>query len=82
MQLSLESLMDAVRSADSLDELKRLIGPSMEEKEAATKRLAQLDAISEKCEWDSMTPSAEAQNARERYKSVERIQTEYENKYC
>ena len=48
--LTADELIDAIRSASSLDELLRLVGPSDEENEQARSRLEALDRVSEACE--------------------------------
>lgn len=65
-KLTLEQLVDAVRSAGSLGELKRMVGPSENEAEASRNRIALLDSISPACEWDSMTRASK----RKRHASV------------
>lgn len=79
--LTADELIDAIRSASSLDELLRLVGPSDEENEQARSRLQALDRVSEACEWDKACPSPSAMRARERYHSILDAQAEYENRY-
>ena len=52
--LTLESLTAAIRSAGSLDELHRLIGPSEEENRQARYRLSLLESVTAKCEWGKL----------------------------
>ena len=56
--------------------------PTQEENDEAQYRLSCLDAISDKCEWDSIAPTYEGMKARERWNAIMIKQTEYENKYC
>lgn len=79
--LTVEMLVHAIRGATDLAELKRLVGPSPQEQEAAKARTEALDRLSHACEWGSVTPSVEAQQARERWQRIMAEQTEYENAY-
>ncbi|WP_459203479.1 hypothetical protein ACQVRV_00030 (plasmid) [Ralstonia pseudosolanacearum] len=80
-QLTVESLIDAIRSASDLAELKRLVGPSDDEKATAEQRLRNLDALSPFCEWDNMCPSLKADDARKRYNRILSEQMVYEGAY-
>lgn len=79
--MTAQELIDAIRGAHSLDELRRLVGPSDAEQEAARSRLALLDGIDALCEWGSVAPSYAAQEARERHAKIARVQGEYESRY-
>lgn len=79
--LTLESLTAAIRSAGSLDELLRLIGPSEEENQQARARLALLESVTAKCEWGNPSISLAAHQARERYGHIMAEQIDYENRY-
>ena len=79
--MTAQELMDAIRGAQSLGELRRLVGPSDAEHEAARSRLALLDSIDARCEWGSAAPSYAAQEARERHAKIARVQGEYESRY-
>ncbi|MFZ7310931.1 hypothetical protein [Comamonas jiangduensis] len=59
-KLTLESVVEAIRNAQSLDELYRFIGPSKQEQEAADSRLAYMESIADKCNFCSSTPNSEA----------------------
>ena len=78
----LDKLIDAIRSAKSLDELKRHVGPSQEQREAEKRRIARMDALSPACKWDEMAPDWQAIQARENYRLIEREQGAYESFYC
>ena len=80
--MTAEELVDAIREADSLEELQRMVGASEHENELAKQRLEQLDALSPACKWDEMCPDYEAQQARERWDSIMKVQGEYESRYC
>lgn len=74
-------LVESIRHGDSLEELKRMIGPSDEERDAAIRRLTQLDALATACKWEEAAPDWTARQARERWNHINRLQTEYENQY-
>jgi hypothetical protein len=80
--LTRETLIDTIRSATELPELKRLVGPSDAERAAAEQRLRTLDALSPACEWDSVCPGQEARAARERWGRIAAEQGAYEHAYC
>lgn len=82
MKLTLETLVDAIRNGASTDELKRMVGPTEEEAEASRSRIAAMDSLDAKCEWGSMTPSVEAQQARDRRQTLARSQGAFESQYC
>lgn len=81
-RMTAEELVNAIREADSLEELQRLVGATEQEVELAKQRLEQLDALAPACKWDEMCPDYEAQQARERWDRIMKIQGEYESKYC
>ncbi|ADV02189.1 hypothetical protein [Alicycliphilus denitrificans] len=81
-QHTVEGLLDAIRNAASLEELQCLAGPSDAEKQVADNRLAQMEAIALKCEFESLTPSHQAMQARARYDEVAEVQAGYERRYC
>ncbi|MBK4302992.1 hypothetical protein JZM28_17610 [Enterobacter hormaechei] len=58
MEFTVEQLMNAIRSADSLEELKRLVGASDEEEAEFTRMLREQESIGDKYNWnvDSMPP--------------------------
>jgi hypothetical protein len=82
MNLTFETLVAAIRNGAATDELKRMVGPSNEEIAAAKDRLSRLDALDEKCEWESTSPSVGAQQARDRRGPIVREQSAYEQAYC
>lgn len=78
MDITLEALADAVRNADSLTEVRRLVGPSALEEAAARIRLDTMDSIWNKYgDFDAMPPE------RLRcYNQLAAKQTLFENMYC
>lgn len=86
MSLTLESLIAAVRKAQSLDDLRdlhHLVGPSTDENLQAQSRLAELDRLDAHCLWSELFPPTEAARlARERYQRVTEEQGRFENRYC
>ena len=80
-ELTLAALTAAIRSAESLEELYRLIGPSEEENQKARARLKLLETVSEKCEWDKATIGLDAYKARDRYNQIMEEQAAYESRY-
>lgn len=81
MKLTLEKLVDAIRKGASTDELKRMVGPTAEEAEVAQRPLAAIDSLDAKCDWASMTPDFEAQQARDRREILMRSQGAFESQY-
>lgn len=79
--LTLESITAAIRSAGSLGELHRLIGPSEEENQQARDRLAQLEFVTGKCDFGNSVPSFGAREARKRYDRIMAEQAAYESRY-
>lgn len=81
-QFTVDQLVNAIRNAESLADLQRLVGPSEEESEAARKRLAQMESLTDACKWSETCPDNQAHAARERYKRIECEQRSFENQYC
>ena len=78
MEWTVEQLIDEIRKAESLDDLKRALGPSEADAQAAAERLAAMDAI-----WDRYGSfDAMPYHAQERYKKLQEEQTNFENQYC
>lgn len=48
--MTAQELIDAIRGAQTLDELRRMVGPSQAEQEAARARLVLLERIDARCE--------------------------------
>lgn len=69
-----------LKSLFSMDQAKNEI--PAEELAAAEMRLSQLDALEEKCNWNSPCPTVEEQDARERWQRIMDKQGEFESKYC
>jgi hypothetical protein len=80
---SSDALVNAIRNAESLGELKRLIGPSQEEEQRSIERLAQIEA-----KWQANVkahgedPSKWPSQAWDGYNRLMAEQTEFENQYC
>lgn len=79
--MTAQELIDAIRGAQILDELRRMVGPSQAEQEAARARLVLLERIDARCEWGSAAPSFAAMEARERCARIAAVQGEYESRY-
>lgn len=77
--ISLSQLITAIRNAESLAELQRLVGPSEEEEARAKQRMSQIDAMWDRCNGDLSTLAV---FTKERYDQLMLEQTEFENKYC
>ena len=78
MDITLEALVEAIRDADSLSELKELIGPSDRQAEAVRQRLSAIDAI-----WDRHGSfNAMPPGTLQRYNQLMEEQRVFENKYC
>ncbi len=77
-------LIDAIREADSLEELQRMVGASDSEHDKAQKRLDEIDRIWERSQKDNWPANEELwpYPFGERYKRLIDEQTEFENKYC
>ena len=80
-KLTLESVVEAIRNAQSLDELYRFIGPSKQEQEAADSRLVYMESIADMCNFCSSTPNSEESRYRDRWNSTMAVQTEFENRF-
>jgi hypothetical protein len=74
----IEELISAIRNADGLDELQRMVGPTEIKNAMARRRLGMIEAIWEKAgSFENMEL-----HQRDRYDSLMADQTEFENKYC
>lgn len=80
-EAALELLQNAIRSGTGLDELNRMIGPTAHELELAKARVAQMEALAEKCDWGAICPTPPAQRARESWNRIANTQADYENRY-
>jgi hypothetical protein len=74
--LTAEQLLDAIRAAATLAELKRLAGPSPAQSELARQRLATLDAMDRKTDSGALTIAEETL-----YRKLLREQTDFESLY-
>lgn len=81
--MTYDELADAIRNAEDLRELKRLVGPSAEEQQICRDRLARLDALAPLCKFEKFDGqcTAEEREARERYMKIQREQSLFENAY-
>ncbi len=84
MSLSTEQLLLAIRKADSIEQLKRLIGPSEADKVEASIRLNHLDNLWAKAEQNGWgyEPKNWPYPFNESYQRIHQEQTDYENQYC
>lgn len=80
--LTKEDLIDAIRGATSLAELRRLVGPSDAMNQEAENRLKKLDEIAEACDWGNMFPDYRAQLYREKWGRIMAEQSAFEAEYC
>ncbi|MGQ5525412.1 hypothetical protein ACUHMQ_19410 [Chitinimonas sp. PSY-7] len=76
---TVDQLLDAIRSAGTLDELKHLAGPTDEEEALAKQRMARLDRL-----FDSYGANMNSWpwHARETYERINNAQKAFENTYC
>lgn len=76
---SVAVLVQAIRSANTLEELKRLVGPDSDDVQIAKKRVDAIEAI-----WASNGNNMQAWPpfVRERYDRLTAEQTAYENNHC
>ena len=80
--VTFDELVAATRGGADNNALRRLLGPTEAEQEAARKRLAQLDKLDRACQWEDLAPSNQALEARERWQRVASEQRDHENTYC
>ena len=75
MAFTVDQLLDAIRGADSLEDLKRMVGPSDQESQKSMERLAKLDAYFEKYgDYGDDWP--------EHAKRLMEEQNQFENDFC
>lgn len=77
-----EDLVDAIRGATSLAELRHLVGPSDQMNKEAEHRLKKLDEIAHACDWGNMFPDHRAQLYREKWDRIMAEQSAFEAEYC
>lgn len=77
--ITLSLLITAIRNAESLAELQRMVGPCDYEQEKAERRMSQIDNIWNSCNGDLSSLSA---FTKLRYDQLLIEQNEFENKYC
>ncbi|WON78053.1 hypothetical protein [Serratia sp. UGAL515B_01] len=75
MEYTVEQLLSAIRGAESLEELQRMIGPSEEDSQANVARLAKLDRFFEQY-------GAYSESWPEHAKSLLAEQNRFESAYC
>lgn len=83
-ELTLESLIAAVRNAEYLDDVKRLIGPSDDEKRMSERRIKNMDSLFERANkegWGS-DPARWPYPQNETYAAISAEQAHFENLYC
>ena len=76
--VSFDELAAANRAGAGNAELRRALGPTEAEQEAARTRMASLDRLDSACQWSTPTPSYQALEARERWQRLAGVQAEYE----
>lgn len=84
MSMKLKHLERAIRSANCLEDLKRMVGPSDEDEDMAVNRVKKLDAMwdrAERSRW-GYDPSRWPYPYNEEYQRVSQEQKDYENQYC
>lgn len=74
-----EQLINAIHSADSLEELKRMVGAPQKEIDASAKRIEELDRLFEKYEGDI---NAMPSHVYARYEKIMNEQDSFESNYC
>lgn len=74
----LTELEDAIRSAETLEELTRLVGPTKEENAEAVKRSKRLDVLSRKIYLDQNASPFEV----EEFARLNKLQTDFERRYA
>ncbi|MYM61605.1 hypothetical protein GTG28_20605 [Vibrio sp. OCN044] len=78
-EFTVEQLISAIRNADDLSDLKRMVGASEKEWGESSKRLAEIDRIGKKYGYDTdAMPWPDA----ERYKSLTAEQDAFESQYA
>lgn len=85
MNMTSEQLIKAIRKADNLEDLKRMVGPDQNEQAASDQRIQRMDKLWYKHNSDPQTllpvkhwPSVD----QEEYIHLRLQQTEFENLYC
>jgi len=76
---TIEQLENAIRTASSLDELRRMVGPSSEQEDVAVKRLDRIDRIGARYEFDEDRMPARVRGL---YRQLWSEQNDYEAKFC
>lgn len=76
---TVEQLTNAIRTADSLSELKRMVGPTEAQNEQSSKRIAEIDSIGEQYGYNTETMPW---HVAERYKRLMAEQDAFEGEYC
>lgn len=85
--ITLELLVDTIRSAESLDDLydlKRMVGATSNEYEQSEQRLQQIERLWKEAERNGWgcTPSNWPWPHNEHFKRIDEAQRLFENKYC
>ncbi|OEE38323.1 hypothetical protein A1QO_02790 [Vibrio genomosp. F10 str. ZF-129] len=74
-----EELISAIRSADSLAELKRMVGTTNDLVKQSSDRIAEIDRINDQHGYDIDTMPWQVS---ERYKTLQAEQDAFESVYC
>ncbi|MET4696921.1 hypothetical protein [Endozoicomonas lisbonensis] len=77
-------LIEAIREAESLEELQRMVGPSENDETLNRQRLAKIDQLWEKSQKENWPSSIDLwpYPYGERYKQLNAEQAEFESRYC
>ncbi len=76
--MNIKQLKDAIRKSKNLSDLKRLVGPSEKEEQAAMERLSMMEVIWDKYGSFDVMPT----RVIEQYNRLQKKQNEFENLYC
>lgn len=79
---TVESLINAIRSADDLSELKRMVGADETMQNLAASRIAEIDKL-----WDRYYANAESESdipahIKDKYERLNAEQSAFEAQYC
>ena len=80
--LTLDKLINAIRKAEDLKELKQLVGPSQAEIDKAEARMAEMDKLWEKYYLDAEDQEAIPYQIRQKYDELNMQQSEFESQFC
>lgn len=83
-EFTAEQLIDAIREADTLEELQRMVGATEYQERLNRQRLAKIDELWERSQKENWPANIDLwpYPFGERYKQLNQDQAEFENKYC